>query len=117
MLVSALLHALHPSPGAALGEQLFKFVKSVCGMRNPVKLLCLEQARERAFLTRAFSSVKDLELRRIAAVKDVIAAFAEAYKCAACVWCTVLICWKGHPLLCHSCARHCLYWSLGTVLL
>ncbi len=31
---------------------------------------------------RAFTIVKDLELRRVAAIKDVITAFAEAYKCA-----------------------------------
>ena len=39
------------------------------------------QAVERDFLTRAFATVKDLELQRIAVIKDVIAAFAEAYRC------------------------------------
>ena len=39
------------------------------------------QAVERDFLRRAFATVKDLELRRIAAIKDVIVAFAEAYRC------------------------------------
>ena len=39
------------------------------------------QAVERDFLRRAFATVKDLELQRIAAIKDVIAAFAEAYRC------------------------------------
>ena len=37
---------------------------------------------EREFLTRAFAVVKDLELRRIAAIRSVVAAFAEAYKYA-----------------------------------
>ena len=92
MLASALLHGLHLALGAALGEQSVE-----CGVRSPLKLLCL-QASERAFLTRAFKTVKDLELRRIAAVKDVTAAFAEAYKCApAFALCPVLIFWKRHP--------------------
>ena len=40
------------------------------------------QAMEREFLTRAFAVVKDLELRRIAAIRSVVAAFVEAYKYA-----------------------------------
>ena len=38
------------------------------------------QAVERDFLTRAFAVVKDLELRRIAAIRSVVAAFVETYK-------------------------------------
>ena len=40
------------------------------------------QAMEREFLTRAFAVVKDLELRRIAAIRSVVVAFVEAYKYA-----------------------------------
>ena len=38
------------------------------------------QATEREFLTRAFARVKELELQRTAAIKDVISAFVVAYK-------------------------------------
>lgn len=38
------------------------------------------QATEREFLSRAFTRVKDLELQRTAAIKDVISAFVVAYK-------------------------------------
>jgi hypothetical protein len=38
------------------------------------------QADERDFLTRAFARVKELELQRTAAIKDVIGAFVSAHK-------------------------------------
>lgn len=38
------------------------------------------QAEERDFLLRAFARVKQLELMRTAAIKDVINAFVAAYK-------------------------------------